>query len=192
MSTHIIDEMAAVRLSDKLGPRHDISYIVAFRGGDNNVISCQTNRRASDWYPVAVGHAGRCMRRIVVISSDMEGGMTRICGNRRAKPETMIRRMRNILAAAPLINSADAPFRINSAEIKFKEEVSSAPHQLDSGRYDYDRCLKERGNPDVEKKSGDHVFHFDTHSAEDIGRCIELIPYREDLYRCLQVYGTRH
>ena len=184
MSTHIIDQMAAVQICEKLNDYHDVPYIVAFEGGDNNVIECLTNRRARSWYPVACGNHNRCIQRIIHCSADIEGGCTRLYGDRSAKPETMIRRMRNVMASAPLLGSPKAKFYLTEAKISF------TPDEMVSLKYDYERLLEKRGEPVIDAKSN-RVFTFRHHDPADMSSFTELIPYGMELYQCLRVHG-RH
>jgi len=110
MSSHIQYEAAAFRISKASIPPtngrhpcfgHDIIVLLAL-GGDSNVYD-HRNRRARDWYVMAIGEPYRVMQRVIDVSSDCEGGMLR-WQNRDTLPESYIKRYRTLVDNAPLVN----------------------------------------------------------------------------------------
>ena len=63
MSTHIIDQIAAVKFpKERTGYTADY-YMLATLSGDNNVINCASGRRARHWNLLVAGQHWRCLAR---------------------------------------------------------------------------------------------------------------------------------
>lgn len=183
MSTHIIDNIAAIRVrvqSDD--PFIESYYVLAFEGGDNNVLDMHTDRRCRDWYPVAVGPHWWVMAKAIMISSDMEGGMTRLNGQPKAKAETLIRRVRNVLAAAKDYDQPDASIYMTTSGIAMTPEM-----QRDHA-YAYQK-LGESGVPVVKRPGGVDLFQFNLNAGPAaVLQFLQLLPEQDKgLYRWMKI-----
>lgn len=74
-------------------------FIVAIEGGDNNVRDARTGKRARSWEACMVGTHNQVLRQAVNFSGSCEGGSLQPKG-RCCKPESYIRRIRELLANA--------------------------------------------------------------------------------------------
>lgn len=74
-------------------------FILAIEGGDNNVREARTGKRARSWEACMVGTQNQVLRQAVYFAGACEGGGLQPKG-RCCKPESYIRRIRELLAAS--------------------------------------------------------------------------------------------
>jgi len=97
MSTHIVDAVVAVRVTEEHGRP---VYLVAELGGDNNVTDCSTGRRARNWCASAIGEEWEVVGCAARSSASCAGGMLRLAGRSETTPEAFIRAYRKALSLA--------------------------------------------------------------------------------------------
>jgi len=186
MSTHILDQLAAVKIPAARSGYHDDLFILAAQGGDNNVRT-HDGKRAREWYAIAVGEKWKVMGALVRMSSDMEGGMLKLAGNSRATSETLISNARKTVEAAPDFDDPTAPIYFPETTITYNDE-EKAKHS-----YMHEKAVKTYGTPKREKKylRGEvEVFPFETWGAtpRDFATFIDLIPeYDRNIWHHLKV-----
>ena len=162
MSTHILDQLAAVKIPAARSGYHDDLFILAAQGGDNNVRT-HDGKRAREWYAIAAGAKWRVMGALVRMSSDMEGGMLKLAGNSRATSETLISKARKTVEAAPDFDDPSAPIYLDETAITFDDEEKVKRN------YNYEKAVKTYGTPARHKKylRGEvDVFPFDSWGAD--------------------------
>ncbi len=138
MSTHIVDQIEAVRFpAADIGYYEDI-YLVMELGGDNNVTNMH-GRRARDWSAAIIGSdwhvIGDCCRGP---AASCEGGMTKLHG-RQTTPETYIRAYRKALKNATSYQDAGTRGLRISGRIRFdpadKHQAELQQIAFDAGKY---------------------------------------------------------
>ena len=118
MSTHIIDQVIAIKLPLR-HPEGEQHFVIVHEGGDNNLIDCITHHRCRSWYVTAFGREYEILREACKWAESCCGGCTRFSGYRHTEPETFIRRYRNSMKdAMDLKQASEAGIHI-AGRIKF-------------------------------------------------------------------------
>lgn len=104
MSTHIIDHIVGL-LIPRTDENAERQYVIVHEGGDNNLINCDTNRRARSWYVQAKGNEWQILQEACKWAGDCCGGMVKI-GGRHTEPESFIRRYRKAMENALTMQEA--------------------------------------------------------------------------------------
>ena len=191
MSTHIQDALYAIRVSkEQAGNKYSDVYILLAQGGDNNVISNQTGRRATDWYSVAISEDWGCLGRVTEMASACCGGCLKLYG-RDTSPETYIRAWRKAIdAASPLVRASQAGFSLRAyarfpkaateGQISKRPSEQSTPedgvidssgHWVPYRRHHYEEIIQSGRIPRDETHWGLQCvrFDFNLNQPEDFG-----------------------
>ena len=122
MSTHIVDKIEAVRLSQEATGHYEDIFLVMELGGDNNVRDMR-GRRARDWGMTCIGPEWQVIGDCCRFAAGCSGGMTKLRG-RQTKPEAYIRAYRKALA-----NAADGLQGAASRNIHITAQDSLCPQR---------------------------------------------------------------
>lgn len=175
MSTHIIDQLAAIRIPQARSGWHEDYIVLAAEGGDNNLIDTQTRKRVRSWYAIAVGAPWQVMGALVRYSSSMEGGMLRLADNSHATAETLISRARRSVNHALDYDDPAAPIYLRETAITFTDaEKPAYPF-----KYQYEKLLEaKRPHQRVKKYLRGEVdaFPFDLTEAREFAAFLDFIP----------------
>jgi hypothetical protein len=121
MSSHIIDELKAVKIPKEMFGRRDDFFILCELGGDNNMIDSRTNKRARNWSAIAIGESWQVIEEICKTAGYFEGGMVKLSTG-RATPEGFIRKCRKALESPDILGQSELriyfQLRFNETEIK--------------------------------------------------------------------------
>ena len=186
MSTHIIDQIAAVKFPKERTGYYDDYYILATEGGDNNCIDCDTNRRARNWSPRVAGEHYRCLAWACGVAADVCGGCVRFAHG-PTTPESFIKRFRAVLDAAPdyYDPAAARSFRVHQTAITFTAEEKA------EGSFYFEQCVAKKGAPELRDKvylRGDvEAFPFSFTEPREAALFIELLPYKAPLWHHLSI-----
>jgi hypothetical protein len=186
MSTHIIDRIAAVKFPKERTGYSDDYYLLVLLGGDNNLIDTESGERARRWNPMAAGQHYHCLARACELAADACGGMVRMVRG-RTTPESLIRKVRQALAAAPDYQDPAAVFRITQAAITFTAE------EKEKQKYYFDRLVTKRGQPEKRDQvylRGDvDAFVFSLNEPREAACFIEHLPHQPVLWHHLKIIG---
>jgi len=129
MSTHIVDKIEAVRLSQEATGHYEDIFLVMELGGDNNVRDMR-GRRARDWGMTCIGPEWQVIGDCCRFAAGCSGGMTKLRG-RQTKPEAYIRAYRKALANAAdgLQGAASRNIHV-TARIRFARNDKNAAYHL--------------------------------------------------------------
>lgn len=105
MSTHIIDHVIGIRLPIAEHDPEEPVFVIVHQGGDNNVISRETNRRAKEWYVASCGAEWQVLQEACDLARDCCGGCVKLHG-RLTEPDTMIRKYRRAMKEAITVEHA--------------------------------------------------------------------------------------
>ncbi len=185
MSTHIIDQIAAVKFPKERTGYYDDYYLLTMLSGDNNCFD-QRGRRARNWRPVAVGYHYRCLAKAVSVSADVCGGMLRMAHG-HTTPESLIKKFRTALDTAPDYDAPERGFSISEHAITFTAEEKA------KDKYYFDRLVELKGPPEKRDNvylRGDlEVFPFDFTQPRTAAQFIEHLPHDTVLWHHLRISG---
>lgn len=194
MSTHIIDRIAAVKFPKERTKYACDYYIVAYEGGDNNVISNRTNQRARDWIAFSAGQHYEGISRACEYAAACEGGCLKMATG-YIKPENLIKRFRAALDAALDYDHLDAPFVVVDTAITFTPEEKVAGANPGKTCYYYDRLAGKRPPPvlrqNVYLRGTVEAFEFNFKEPREAAIFIEHLPHKSPLWHHLKISGRR-
>jgi len=186
MSTHIIDQVAAVKFPKERTGHYDHLYLIATEGGSNNCFNSQTGKRARAWSPMQAGQHYKCLARACEWAADFCGGCARM---NRLSPEGFIRHCRQTLDTAPDYDSPNRAITLERIAITFNAEEKVAH------KFYYERLLEKRGQPEQRDQGylrGDlEAFPFNYQDSRDMACFIEHLPYQSPLWHHVTVIPTR-
>lgn len=171
MSTHITDRIEAVKLAKESTGCVDDFYIVMELGGDTNVRSADTGRRARHWCVTAVGMEWHVIREATERAAACAGGCLKLAGRGVTTPESYIRAYRKALASAALgLQGAAARQLSVTGRLRFTDE--------DKRIYSGDRWreLNQRKAPRQTTEYGVEYTEFvlDLRDRDDVRLWVEL------------------
>jgi hypothetical protein len=186
MSTHIIDQIAAVKFpKERTGYTIDY-YILATLSGDNNMIDSATNRRARAWNGWRAGQHYECLREACELAGGFCGGGVRAAhGN--TTPEGFIKKCRAALDTAPDYDSPSAAFRLCNPAITFTAEEKN-----NGSKYYFDRLVQLKGQPapgQVYLRGKVEMFLFNLTEPREAARFIEHLPHKSPLWHHVILHG---
>ena len=203
MSTHIQDNLLALRVPKEHANHYDDILILLAEGGDNNVIVTRTGRRARDWYPVAVGVEWSVLAEVCRGAAACCGGCLKLHG-RHTTPEGYIKAWRKAVADAhPFTGSAfgvslrgKAMYPKEAAEGRFITRPANGynePGIMDGDRWmtfdKYGHELLVKANREWEEESlygvKYRVFRFDLSKPDDFALWLSVV--REPLYKFMDL-----
>ena len=186
MSTHIIDQIAAVKFA-KERTGYSIDYfMLATLSGDNNLIDCASGRRARHWNLWAAGQHYKCLSKACEMAADFCGGCLRMVHG-RSTPEGFIKRCRECLDTAPDYDSPGTVFRLTDPAITF-----TAEEKANGSKYYYERLCSDRELPvqrDIHLRGKVEAFTFDFTKPREAAKFIEYLPYNSPLWHHVKVIG---
>lgn len=201
MCATIFDRIGALSLPKALqtqspnNPYPEDYYIVAWKGGDNNIADLITGRRSSDWHPLAAGPWHHCFRECIETASAMPSGCLKAAFAKT--PETFILKCRHALKDAPHFNRADAMavagFQIKDATIVFTEYDRKENSPMDYWRSEVLRRRQRAAESRRKHLLGEvEAWPFNHHDPDDLAAFISLLPpdRLSPLWRHLSIAGT--
>lgn len=153
MSTHIIDEIQAIRIpKEKTGSQwsRDI-YILCELGGDNNCFNSRTNRRARDWSAITIGEEWDVIKNICEHAGYFSGGMTRFARG-RGTPEAYIRRCRKAIKEAHELG--------NGGELRPTFEIRFTAEEKTKYSYQHRELIEAGAVPEKIMQYGEEIELF--------------------------------
>lgn len=194
MSTHIIDQIAAVKFPQELTGYTIDYYLLATLSGDNNVIDCASGRRSRTWNPWVAEQHYRCLAKACNIAADFCGGCCRMVSG-RSTPEAFIKRCRETLDAAPAYNDPRAVFRIGGPGRSYSGSPAitfTAEEKAGDLKYYFERLEQKRGKPEPREiylRGKVEAFPFDFTQPREAATFIEHLPYNSPLWYHLSLAG---
>jgi hypothetical protein len=186
MSTHIIDQIAAVKFPKERTGYTEEYFMLAMLSGDNNLIDCASGRRSRHWNPQVAGAHWKCLARACELASDIPGGCVRMVSG-RSTPEGFIKCCREALDTAPDYESPQAVFRLSDPAITF-----TVDEKANGSKYYYDRLCQDRELPvqrDIYLRGKVEAFPFNFANAREAAKFIEYLPYKSPLWHHVKVTG---